>query len=125
GWGDTTTTPPLSMDTCKEGLSRSREEDFLEEEEEEQEDSAQAASSESVLPGSHELFVTLEPIPSTPSQGGLQEYDAGEGTSGANVSTCPLSTQSQRLAQFRRRKIALGTTCLQSLCSPPALIGPS
>nr|XP_048700744.1 uncharacterized protein LOC125634275 [Caretta caretta] len=76
--------------------------DFLEEEEEE--DSAQAASGESVLPSSQELFITLEPIPSTPSQGGLGDHDAGEGTSGANVSTCPLSTPSQRLAQIRRQK---------------------
>ncbi|EMP30769.1 Zinc finger and SCAN domain-containing protein 29 [Chelonia mydas] len=65
--GDATTTPPPSVDTCKGGLSRSGKDDFEEEEEEEAEDSAQAASGESVLPGSQELFITLEPILSTPS----------------------------------------------------------
>ncbi|EMP34482.1 Acyl-CoA-binding domain-containing protein 6 [Chelonia mydas] len=55
--------PTTVRGTCKGGLSQSGEDDFLEEKEEE-EDSAQAASSESVLPGSQELFITLEPIPS-------------------------------------------------------------
>ncbi|EMP28490.1 hypothetical protein UY3_14409 [Chelonia mydas] len=36
--GDPTTTPPLSMDTCKEGVSCNMEEDFLDEEEEEEEE---------------------------------------------------------------------------------------
>ncbi|EMP24935.1 Ferritin heavy chain [Chelonia mydas] len=46
--GDPTTTPPLFMDTCKGGVSRNREEDFVDEEEEE---NAQQASGESILPG--------------------------------------------------------------------------
>ncbi|EMP38309.1 hypothetical protein UY3_04518 [Chelonia mydas] len=67
--GDPTTTPPLSVDTCKGGVLRNREEDFVDEEEEEEEkENAQQASGESILPGSQDLFITLEPIP---SQGGI------------------------------------------------------
>ncbi|KAG6933790.1 zinc finger and SCAN domain containing 32, partial [Chelydra serpentina] len=63
--GDPTTTPPLSVDTCKWGVSHNRDEDFVDEKEEEEvEDSAQQASGESLLPGSQELFITLELIPS-------------------------------------------------------------
>ncbi|XP_044886686.1 uncharacterized protein LOC123377624 [Mauremys mutica] len=103
--GDATTTPPLSVDTCKGGVARSDEEESLEdEEEEEEENSAQTASGESVFPPSQKLFLTLEPIASPRSQGGLLDHDPGEGTSGANVSTWPLSTPSQRLVQIRRRK---------------------
>ncbi|EMP37381.1 Zinc finger CCHC domain-containing protein 4 [Chelonia mydas] len=58
---DPTTTPPLSMDICKGGVSRNREEDFVDEEEEEE--NAQQVSGESILPGSQDLFITLEPIP--------------------------------------------------------------
>ncbi|EMP38025.1 Sine oculis-binding protein like protein [Chelonia mydas] len=83
GRGDPTTTTPLSVDTCKEGVSCNREEDFVDEEEEkeeeeEEEKNAQQASSESILPGSQDLFITLEPIP---SQGGIPDPEAGEGTS--------------------------------------------
>ncbi|XP_048721435.2 uncharacterized protein LOC125643196 [Caretta caretta] len=102
---DATTTPPLSMDTCKGGVARSEEDEFLEDEEEEDEDSAQAASGESIFPPSQELFLTLEPIVSPHSQGMLPDHDPGEGTSaGVNVSAWPLSTPSQRLAQIRRQK---------------------
>ncbi|EMP37871.1 Zinc finger and SCAN domain-containing protein 29 [Chelonia mydas] len=81
---DATTTPPLSVDTCKEGVAWSEEDEFLEDEEEdeEEEDSAQAASGESVSPPSQELFLTLEPIASPHSQGMLSDHDPGEGTSG-------------------------------------------
>ncbi|EMP41191.1 Putative protein C11orf61 [Chelonia mydas] len=78
--GDPTTTPPLSVDTCKGGVSRNREEDFVDEEEEEEEENAQQASSESVLPGSQDLFITLEPIP---SRGRIPNPEAREGSSGA------------------------------------------
>ncbi|EMP25612.1 hypothetical protein UY3_17302 [Chelonia mydas] len=80
--GVPTTTPPLSMDTCKGGVSRNRDEDFVDEEDEEEvEDSAQQESRESLLPGSQELFITLEPIPSQPFQGRLPDHEAEEGTS--------------------------------------------
>ncbi|EMP34058.1 hypothetical protein UY3_08804 [Chelonia mydas] len=60
----------------------SGDEDFGDEEDEEQEDeTAQKASRETVLPDSQELFITLEPIPSQPSQGGLPDHKAREGTS--------------------------------------------
>ncbi|EMP29759.1 hypothetical protein UY3_13128 [Chelonia mydas] len=76
--GAPTTNPPLSVDTCKGGVSHNRDEDFGNEEEE-VEDSSQQASGETVLLDSQELFITLEPIP---SQGGLPGHEAGEGTSG-------------------------------------------
>ncbi|EMP30210.1 Zinc finger and SCAN domain-containing protein 29 [Chelonia mydas] len=46
---DATTTPPLSVDTCKGGVARSKEDEFLEDEEEEK-DSAQAASGNPFFP---------------------------------------------------------------------------
>ncbi|CAM4645710.1 unnamed protein product [Lepidochelys olivacea] len=72
-WGAPTATPPLYMDSCKGGVSHNRDEDFGDDEEEE---------NETVLPDSQELFITLEPLPSQPSQGGLLDHEAGEGTSG-------------------------------------------
>ncbi|XP_048682640.2 myb/SANT-like DNA-binding domain-containing protein 7 [Caretta caretta] len=45
-----TTTPPLSMDTCKGGVSRNRDEDFVDEEEEEEEDSTQQAAEKPFSP---------------------------------------------------------------------------
>ncbi|EMP30213.1 hypothetical protein UY3_12667 [Chelonia mydas] len=99
--GDPTTTPLLSMDTCKGGVSRNTEEDFVDEEEEEEEENAQQASGEFILPGSQDLFITLEPIP---SQGQFPDPEAREGTSDANVSMLPLSSPSLRLPQIRRRK---------------------
>ncbi|XP_074980865.1 zinc finger and SCAN domain-containing protein 32-like [Caretta caretta] len=95
----TPTTTPLLVDTCKGGVSLNRDEDFVNDEEEEVEDSTQQASGESLLPCSQKRFSTLEPIP---SQGGLPDHEAGEGTSVANVSTLFLSSPSQRLAQIRR-----------------------
>ncbi|EMP23765.1 UNC93-like protein MFSD11 [Chelonia mydas] len=76
--GAPTATPPLSVDTCKGGVSHNRDEDFVDKE---VEDSAQQASGESLLPGSRELFITLEPIRSQPCQGGLPNHEAGGGTS--------------------------------------------
>ncbi|EMP32894.1 hypothetical protein UY3_09978 [Chelonia mydas] len=77
--GNPTTTPPLSVDTCKGGVSHNREEDFVDEEEDdEEEENAQQGSGESVLPGSQDLFITLEPIP---FQGGIPDPEAGEGSS--------------------------------------------
>ncbi|KAM9148157.1 uncharacterized protein ACDP82_005621 [Pangshura tecta] len=95
-----TTTPPLSVDTCKRGVSGNRDEEF-EDETEVVDDSAQQASRESLLRGSQELFIFLEPIP---SQGMLLDHEAGGGISAANVSTLPLSSPSQRPAQIRRQK---------------------
>ncbi|EMP26664.1 Zinc finger and SCAN domain-containing protein 29 [Chelonia mydas] len=80
--GDDITTPLLSVDTCKGGVARSEEDEFLEDEEE---DSAQAASGESVFPPSQELFLTLEPLASPYSQSMLPDHDPGEGTSERGV----------------------------------------
>ncbi|XP_050814441.1 uncharacterized protein LOC127053553 [Gopherus flavomarginatus] len=97
--GDPTSTPPLSVDTCKVAASHNRDEDFVNKEVEED---AQQATGESVLPSSQDLFLTLEPIP---SQGILfLAPEGGEGTSSANVSMLPASTPSLRLSQIRRRK---------------------
>ncbi|EMP33641.1 hypothetical protein UY3_09172 [Chelonia mydas] len=104
--GDPTTIPPLSMDTCKGGVSRNREEDFVDEEEEEEElENAQQASGESVLPSSQDLFITLEPIP---SQGEIPDPEAGEGSSARafrNVCVHVLIT------------IALVLVCLAQFCT--------
>ncbi|EMP34288.1 hypothetical protein UY3_08546 [Chelonia mydas] len=70
---DPTTTPPLSVDTCKGGVSSNMEE------EEEENENAQQASGDSFLPGSQDLFITLEPMS---SQGRIPDPEAGEGTSG-------------------------------------------
>ncbi|EMP23701.1 Myosin-3 [Chelonia mydas] len=72
--GNLTTTPPLSVDTCKGGASCNTEEDFVDEEEEE---NARQVSGESVLSDSQDLFITLEPIS---SQGGIPDPEGGEGT---------------------------------------------
>ncbi|XP_043351554.1 trihelix transcription factor GTL2-like [Dermochelys coriacea] len=64
--GDGTTTPPLSVDTCKGGVEWSLED------EEEEEDSAQAASGESVFHPSQELALTLEPTASPTPKAGSQ-----------------------------------------------------
>ncbi|EMP36627.1 hypothetical protein UY3_06175 [Chelonia mydas] len=95
--GAPTTTPPLSMDTCKGGVSRNRDEDFGDQEDDDEEDSAQQANGETVLPNSQERFITLEPIPSQPSQGGLPDHKAGKGTSDFNKYELTFRRQSPRL----------------------------
>ncbi|XP_050787246.1 uncharacterized protein LOC127038595 isoform X2 [Gopherus flavomarginatus] len=73
--GDPTTTSSLSMDTRKGGVSHNTDEDFVHDDEE----NVQQASRQSVLPGSQDLFITLEPIP---SQGELfLDPEDGEGIS--------------------------------------------
>ncbi|EMP28912.1 Testican-3 [Chelonia mydas] len=88
--GNPTTTPPLSVDTCKGGISRNREEDFVDEEE-----NAQQAGGESVLPGSQDLFITLDPIP---SEGGIHNPEAGEDAEGGSLHVRVCSRYSQGLA---------------------------
>ncbi|KAM7171745.1 uncharacterized protein RBU57_003001 [Macrochelys suwanniensis] len=56
------------------------------------------------FPDSQDLFITLTEILSLPSQGGILDREAREGTSAANVSSLPLASPSQRLSQIRRRK---------------------
>ncbi|KAM7177195.1 zinc finger and SCAN domain-containing protein 29-like [Macrochelys suwanniensis] len=118
--GDPTSTPTLSVDT-KMAASGNTDEDFVDEEEEEE--NAQQASRESVLPGSQDLFLTLEPIPSQSLL--FLDPDGGEGNSAANVSMLTASTPSLRLSQIRRQNNAPAMTCFQSSCSPPTLIGHS
>ncbi|XP_073193147.1 uncharacterized protein [Lepidochelys kempii] len=75
-------------------------------------------------PTARNCFITLEPIPSQTSQGGLLDHEAREGTSAANVSTLPLSSPSQRLAQIRRRKKStrdeIFSELMQSSCTERA-----
>ncbi|XP_074801788.1 uncharacterized protein LOC141983008 [Natator depressus] len=94
------TTAPLYVNSCKGGVSRNRDEDFGGEDDDDE------AEDETILPPGQEVFITLDPIPSQPSQGGLPDLEGGEGTSdeSANVSTLPLSSPFQRLAQIRRQK---------------------
>ncbi|EMP40654.1 Zinc finger and SCAN domain-containing protein 29 [Chelonia mydas] len=90
--GAPTTTPHLYVDSCQ-GVSHNRDEDFGDEEDDEEgevEDSAHQASRETILPDSQELFITLEPIPSQPSQDGLPDLEGGEGTS-ASCCGCHLA----------------------------------
>nr|XP_048672455.1 uncharacterized protein LOC125620592 isoform X1 [Caretta caretta] len=97
--GAPTTTPHLYVDSCR-GVSHNRNEE--DDEDGEVEDSVHQASGETLIPDSQELFITLESIPSQP---GLPDLESREGTSAAaNVSTLPLASPSQRLAQVRRRK---------------------
>ncbi|KAM9139007.1 uncharacterized protein ACDP82_008647 [Pangshura tecta] len=104
--GAPTTIPPLCVDFVN-GFSRNRDADFGDEEDDDDEDiedNAQYASGENVFPDIQELFITLDPVPSQPTQGGLTDLEGREGTSAANVSTLPISSASQRLAKIRKRK---------------------
>ncbi|XP_077691254.1 uncharacterized protein LOC144275668 [Eretmochelys imbricata] len=118
-----TTTSHLYVDSCK-GVSHNRDEDLGDEEDDEEgevEDNAHQASGETILPDSQELLITLEPIPSQP---GLPGLEGGEGNSAANVSTLPLASPSQRLAQVRRRKKCtrdeMFSEVMQSSCTEKA-----
>ncbi|EMP31447.1 hypothetical protein UY3_11376 [Chelonia mydas] len=122
-----TTSPPLSVDTCKGGVSHNRDEDFVdeedEEEEEEVEDIAQQESGESFLPDSQELFITLEPIP---SQGRLPDPEAREGTSGIGSSTQnsngrKLRELSDSYSQCNALKVDASHGTVDALCQLNAL----
>nr|XP_048718654.1 uncharacterized protein LOC125641985 [Caretta caretta] len=116
--GDPTTTPPLSVDTSKGGVSHNREEDLGDEEEE----NAQQASGESVLPSSQDLFITLEPIPS------LAGSPTPKPEKAPLVQMFLRSPYHLRPRGYRRlegEKNALAMTCFPSSCSPPVLIGHS
>ncbi|XP_074810059.1 myb/SANT-like DNA-binding domain-containing protein 7 [Natator depressus] len=100
--GAPTTTPALCLDSIN-GLSRNRDADFEDEEDEEEEEEveAQQARGETIFHDSQELFLTLDLVPSQPTEGGLPDLEGGEGPSAANVSTLPLSSPSQRLSKIR------------------------
>ncbi|KAM7175705.1 uncharacterized protein RBU57_001742 isoform 1-T1 [Macrochelys suwanniensis] len=102
--GAASTDPPMWYDSVC-GSSETTEKHFRGEEDDDNDDQnstqTQQGSGEALFPDSQELFVTLEPVPSEPTQGVL---DAGEGTSAANVSTPPPSSPSQRLAKIRSKK---------------------
>ncbi|XP_074923591.1 uncharacterized protein LOC142047028 [Chelonoidis abingdonii] len=79
-----TTTLPLSVDSDDEVLSVAMPEDFVdsEDEEEKDEDEVEETTQHTILPNSQDLFLTLTEIPSQPSQGGIPDHEAVEGTSG-------------------------------------------
>ncbi|XP_053900150.1 zinc finger and SCAN domain-containing protein 29-like [Malaclemys terrapin pileata] len=96
----TTTTPPLAVDSDDGVLSVAMSKDFAGgEDEEEEEEEVEESTQHTILPDSQDLFLTLTEIP---SQGGIPDHEAVEGTSAANVSSLP--PPSQRLSQIRRQK---------------------
>ncbi|XP_050792971.1 uncharacterized protein LOC127043175 [Gopherus flavomarginatus] len=117
--GATTITPPLSVDSDDGVLSVTMPEDFVDREDEEEEDEVEETTQHIILPNSQDLFLTLTEVPSQPSQGGIPDHEAVEGTSAANVSSLP--PPSQRLSQIRRQKKGRAMKCSLSSCRPPAL----
>ncbi|XP_053895883.1 myb/SANT-like DNA-binding domain-containing protein 2 [Malaclemys terrapin pileata] len=121
--GDATTTPPLSVDTCKGGVARNEEEESLEDKEEE--DSAQAASGECVFPPSQELFLTLESIASPTLKVGSRTMTLEQVLLVQMFQRGPYLLHPRGWSRLEGGKNELGTTCSPSSCSPLALIGPS
>ncbi|EMP31042.1 hypothetical protein UY3_11829 [Chelonia mydas] len=102
--GSPTTTPALCVDSVN-GLSHNRDADFGDKEDDkEKEVEAQQASRETVFPNSQEQFLTLDLVPSQPTEGGLPDPEGGEGTSAPNVSSLHVSSLSQRLSKIRSWK---------------------
>ncbi|KAM7160470.1 uncharacterized protein RBU57_010591 [Macrochelys suwanniensis] len=102
--GAATTTPPMSVDS-EDGVfsSLASSEVFADGEDDEGDDEDEVVDSalQGDFPESQELFITLTEIP---SQRGILDREAGEGTSAATVPRLPLASPSQRLSQIRRRK---------------------
>ncbi|XP_053887272.1 uncharacterized protein LOC128838849 [Malaclemys terrapin pileata] len=73
-------------------------EDFADREDDEEEDDVEESIRHAVLPDSEDLFLTLTEMLSQPSQGGIPDHEAIEGSSAANVSSLP------PLSQIRWRK---------------------
>ncbi|XP_065415829.1 uncharacterized protein LOC135974006 [Chrysemys picta bellii] len=97
--GAATTTPPLTVDS-EAGVLSAMPEDFADgENDEKKEDELEESTQHTVLPNSQDLFLTMTEIP---SQGGIPDHEAVEGTSAANFSSLP--PPSRRLSQIRRRK---------------------
>ncbi|XP_074802980.1 uncharacterized protein LOC141983916 [Natator depressus] len=102
--GSPTTTPALCVDSVN-GLSHNRDADFGDKEDDkEKEVEAQQASGETVFPNSQEQFLTLDLVPSQPTEGGLPDPEGGEGTSAPNVSSLHVSSLSQRLSKIKSWK---------------------
>ncbi|KAM7173369.1 uncharacterized protein RBU57_003919 [Macrochelys suwanniensis] len=104
-WGGAaTTTPPMSVDS-KDGVfsSLASSDVFADGEDDDGDDEDEVIDNalQGEFPESQELFLTLTEIP---SQGSIQDREAGEGTSAATVPRLPPASPSQRLSQIRRRK---------------------
>ncbi|EMP39485.1 hypothetical protein UY3_03265 [Chelonia mydas] len=79
--GAPTTTQALCVDSIN-GFSCNRDADFGDEEDDDEEEvEAQQASRETVFPNSQELFLTLDLVPSQPTEGGLPDLEGRKGTS--------------------------------------------
>ncbi|KAM7181790.1 myb/SANT-like DNA-binding domain-containing protein 1 [Macrochelys suwanniensis] len=103
--GAATTTPPLSVDSEDGVFSSVASSDVFadgEYDEGDDEDEVVDSALHADFPESQELFLTLTERPSQPSQGGILDCEAREGTSAATVSRLPPASPSQRLSQVRR-----------------------
>ncbi|XP_065408143.1 uncharacterized protein LOC135972770 [Chrysemys picta bellii] len=95
--GAATTTPPVIVDSGSGIVSSATPEDSADGGEE---DELAESTQHSVLPNSHDLFLTLTEVP---SQASTQDSDPMEGTSAA-ANSSSLPPPSRRLSQIRRRK---------------------
>ncbi|XP_065447733.1 uncharacterized protein LOC135982924 [Chrysemys picta bellii] len=97
-----TTTPPLTVDSEDGILSTPASSEMVVDGEDEDEavDSAYNAD----FPNSQDLFITLTEIPYQPSPGVNPDPESEEGSAAVTVSRPTRSSDSQRLAQIRRRK---------------------
>ncbi|KAM9172932.1 uncharacterized protein ACDP82_021338 [Pangshura tecta] len=103
--GCATTNPPLSVDSEVGVVISAMAEDYADGEdydEEAEEDELAESTQHSVSPNNQDLFLTQTELPFQPSQATIPDNEAMEGISAANFSSPP--TQSERLAQIRRRK---------------------
>ncbi|KAM7168060.1 uncharacterized protein RBU57_006271 [Macrochelys suwanniensis] len=114
GW-DATTIPPMSVDSEDGVFSSLPSSEVFADREDDDGDEVVDSALQGDFPESQELFLTLTEIPSQPSQGGIPDREAGEGTSAATVPRLSPASPSQRLSQIRRRK---KRTCNEMFSEP-------
>ncbi|XP_065452518.1 uncharacterized protein LOC122173709 [Chrysemys picta bellii] len=101
-----TTTPPLTVDSEDGILSTPASSEMVvdgEDEEGDEEDEAVDSAYNADFPDRQDLFITLTEIPYQPSPG-VNPDPESEGSAAVTVSRPTWSSDSQRLAQIRRRK---------------------
>ncbi|XP_065414329.1 myb/SANT-like DNA-binding domain-containing protein 1 [Chrysemys picta bellii] len=102
-----TTIPPPTVDSEDGILSTPASSEMVvdgEDEEGDEEDEAVDSAYNADFPDSQDLFITLTEIPYQPSPGVNPDPESGEGSAAVTVSRPTRSSDSQRLAQIRRRK---------------------
>ncbi|XP_065448021.1 uncharacterized protein LOC135982969 [Chrysemys picta bellii] len=102
-----TTIPPLTVDSEDGILSTPASSEMVvdgEDEEGDEEDKAVDSAYNADFPDSQDLFITLTEIPYQPSPAVNPDPESGEGSAAVTVSRLTRSSDSQRLAQIRRRK---------------------